>query len=437
MFRRLLLATAVLLLGAAGTWKVFVAEYFGRIDAESWATEHPSPAPPTAVPAPHRVTVLSTRRIVPSSGLDPRSLVQNANNNLDVVRHQGRVYLAFRSAPTHFASSEVVLNVVSTEDEQSFRYETSFRLGRDLREPRFLSLGDKLFLYVARLGSDPFDFEPEGVSVSEKQGDGSWSELTPVGPKGAIAWRVKPLGDEALMVLYRGGENLYSFTAAPMTVELWRSRDGRAWQPFSASGASVLSGGGSETDFVIHGRELLAVVRNEAGDASGTGSKLCRGNGTTLVDWKCKTDPRKYDSPLVFEHDGEVYVVGRRNLSGDGRYAVSGRSGPLGKIENELAYITTAKRCSLWHWDQEADQLSFVLDLPSRGDTCFPSLLDADDPTHVVIYDYSSDIDGPELPWSAGQRRPTYVYRHELEFTPRQAATELRAAAAAALPEPR
>jgi hypothetical protein len=34
----------------------------------------------------------------------------------------------------------------------------------------------------------------------------------------------------------------------------------------------------------------------------------------------------------------------------------------------------------------------------------------------VVIYDYSSDVEGPELPWSAGQRSPTYVYRHELAF---------------------
>jgi hypothetical protein len=34
----------------------------------------------------------------------------------------------------------------------------------------------------------------------------------------------------------------------------------------------------------------------------------------------------------------------------------------------------------------------------------------------VVIYDYSSDVHGPELPWSAGQRLATYIYRHELAF---------------------
>jgi hypothetical protein len=221
------------------------------------------------------------------------------------------------------------------------------------------------------------------------------------------------------MVLYRGGENLYTFNGAPMTVELWRSADGRNWRPFSKTGSVVLRGGGSETDFVVDdaSKTLFAVVRNEAGDASGAGSKLCRGNGATLADWVCKTDPRKYDSPLIFQHDGEIYVVGRRNLSGDGRYDVSSHKGPLGTIQNELAYITTAKRCSLWHWNKQEDRLTFVLDLPSRGDTCFPSQLDASDPNHVVLYDYSSNIDGPELPWSAGQRLATYVYRHELAFT--------------------
>ncbi|HVY31731.1 MAG TPA: hypothetical protein VHB79_34585 [Polyangiaceae bacterium] len=419
MLRRLAIAFGALLLGATGTWKVFVAEYFGRVDLESWAAEHPSPPAPRVEAGPHRVELVSTRRVVPSEGLDAKNQLQTANNNLDVVRHQGRVYLAWRSAPSHFASADVVMNVASSEDEKTWRYETSFKLGRDLREPRFLSLGDKLLLYVARLGDNPFDFEPQGLSVSERSPDGAWSKLEPTGPKGAIAWRVKPYQGEGLMVLYRGGENLYSFNGEPMTVELWRSADGRAWRPFSEHGAEVLSGGGSETDFVIDGasKTLFAVVRNEAGDASGAGSKLCRGNGETLGDWTCKTDVRKYDSPLIFEHDGEIYVVGRRNLSGDGRYAIATHSGSLGTIQNELAYITTAKRCSLWRWNQRDDHLAFVLDLPSRGDTCFPSQLDTSDPTHVVIYDYSSDINGPELPWSAGQRRETYVYRHELVFT--------------------
>lgn len=417
MLKRLAVASTALAIGLAGAWEVAVSEYFGRVDLQRWEAEHPAPPPPRVEIGPHRVALVSSRRVVPSEGLPSADSVQIANNNLDVLRHEGRVYLAWRSAPSHFASTEVVVHVASSEDEQTWRRETTFALQRDLREPRLLSLNGKLLLYVARLGESPFGFEPQGLSVGERREDGSWGALEPVGPKGAIAWRVKQHEGEALMVLYRGGENLYSFNGKPMTVELWKSKDGRNFRPYSAQGPVVLSGGGSETDFAVDSsKTLFAVVRNEAGDASGAGSKLCRGDGVTLGGWVCKTDRRKYDSPLVFTHDDDVYVVGRRHLSGDGRYDVSGRSGALGIIQNELSYITTAKRCSVWRWIKGEDRLAFVLDLPSKGDTCFPSQLDSTDPSRVVIYDYSSDVDGPDLPWSAGQRRATYVYRHELAF---------------------
>ncbi|HKY41029.1 MAG TPA: hypothetical protein VJN18_34075 [Polyangiaceae bacterium] len=418
MFRRLAVVATTVGLCATGTWKLLVAEYFGHVDIEAWAAEHPSPPAPRAEPGAHRVSIISTRRIVPSPGLDSRFVAQTANNNLDVIRHQGRVYLAWRSAPSHFAGSETAIHVASSADERQWSFEASFHTGHDLREPRLASLGDRLLLYVSRLGDNPFDFTPDGISVSERTSDGGWSQLERTGPKGAIAWRIKQHQGQALMVLYRGGENLYAFNGEPMTVELWRSSNGRDWRPFSEQGAVVLRGGGTETDFAIdRSGELFAVVRNEAGDVSGSGSKLCRGSGVTLGAWRCKTDHRKYDSPLVFEHDGEVYVVGRRNLSGDGRYDVSTDQGPVGIIQNELAYITTAKRCALWRWIKAEERLGFVLDLPSRGDTCFPSRLDSDDPSRVIIYDYSSDIEGPELPWSAGQRRETYVYRHELALS--------------------
>src|SRR5437899_9328242 len=111
MLRRLAAAGAALAIGLAGTWKVAVAEYFGRVDLKSWEADHPSPAAPKVELGPHRVSLVSTRRVVPSSGMDSRSEVKTANNNLEVVRHQGRGNLAWRSAPSHFASSEGVMTV--------------------------------------------------------------------------------------------------------------------------------------------------------------------------------------------------------------------------------------------------------------------------------------------------------------------------------------
>jgi hypothetical protein len=407
---------------ASGAWHWAVAEYFGRVNIDSWQREHPLPPPPRVELGPERVSVRSSERIVPSAGLPAEIELQPSNNNLDVVRYRdGRVYLAWRTAPSHFAGTKTVIFVVSSEDERHWRFEGRFATGADLREPRFLTVGDKLLLYVARLGSDPFDFEPQGLSVSELRASGGFGPLAPVFEPGYIAWRGKELAGRPTLIVYGGGENLYSSHAHPMTVELLTTDDGRHLRPAFGNQRVVEQGGGTETDAVLLGDgSLLAVTRNEAGDETGFGSKVCRAPAGDLGRWTCKNDPLKYDSPALFVHDGEAYLLGRRTLTADGRYDVTRRGPHLYRAAmNELKYITTAKRCSLFHYDARENRFGFVLDLPSRGDTCFPAVLDGPDPSHVVVYDYSSDIDGPELPWAAGQRKNTYVYRHVLEFAPR------------------
>ena len=93
--------------------------------------------------------------VVPGSGLPPQVTSQDSNNNLDVVRHDGRVFLAFRTGPSHFAHTDVQMYVVSSTDQKNWRFETNIALGTDVREPRFLSWQGKLHLYFAVLGSNP------------------------------------------------------------------------------------------------------------------------------------------------------------------------------------------------------------------------------------------------------------------------------------------
>ena len=80
-------------------WGDTLALYVGSARPGSQA---PYFAPPTEELGRHRVEVVTTRRIVPSEGIPAEVRVGHANNNLDVVRHQGRVYLAFRTAPDFF-----------------------------------------------------------------------------------------------------------------------------------------------------------------------------------------------------------------------------------------------------------------------------------------------------------------------------------------------
>jgi hypothetical protein len=81
--------------------------------------------------------------------------------------------------------------------------------------------------------------------------------------------------------------------------------------------------------------------------------------------------------------------------------------------EYQSVYWTQPKRCSLWEVDPETLEVSLLLDLPSRGDTCYTELYPLDE-TRYVVYNYSSDPSGADLSWTDGQQGPTNIYRQIL-----------------------
>jgi len=358
--------------------------------------------------------------VVPSDGLPAEVMDQNSNNNLDVVRHDGRIYFAFRTAPNHFAGTDTVLYVVSSDDEQSWRFETKIALATDLREPRFLSFDGKLFLYFAVLGANPVSFDPQGMKVTERLSDGTWTAPDWFYQPGFIPWRAKVVGGVPYLVTYVGGGNIYNGSGAPLEIHFLTTQDGRTFAPVVPGQPKILEGGGSEADFVFQDDgSLVAVVRNEAGDATGFGSKICRAEAGDLGNWHCVADPKKYDSPLVFRHGQDIYLIGRRNISPTGDYDLMMRN--LSMMDQnllyEVDYWNKPKRCSLWKVDPTALSVSFLVDLPSKGDTCFASTWQ---PTadRYVIYNYTSPLGGTDDPtWMQGQLQATEIYRLVLDFS--------------------
>ncbi len=390
----------------------------------------------TSASVPH---VGETRAIVPGPGLPSEyttlrdQLAAQSNNNLDVVRHGDRVFLATRLSKDHFASADTYLLVFSSRDERTWDFEARFFVGADLREPRFLSFAGALYLYWAKLGTSPLSFEPKGMLMSRRLGPAQWSMpqslYRPDEPY--IPWRAKERRGSAWLVVYRNGERIYDFSGMPLSIELLRSDDGQTFFPLRREQPAVQIGGGSETDFEFDERgDLYAVVRNEAGDASGFGSKICTASAADLASWRCASDPKKYDSPLVFRHRDGIYLIARRNLSETGYFALN-PSAPWSVGEsalNQLDYSARPKRCALWRLDRASLQVRHVIDVPGWGDTCFPSLLTPADetpgdagsgPRTLVLYNYSSPLDDPEngeRAWNEAQKRETRIYRSELHM---------------------
>ena len=358
-------------------------------------------------------------RIVPSEGLPDSLELNNANNNLDVAMHDGRVYLAFRTAKTHFADKDAVVYVLSSANETSWSLEFTYTAGTDLREPRLLSFDGMLFLFISVLGENPLDFEPQGLMVAQYMGPGDWTEPEKIlEDENFIAWRTKTIDGIPYMLAYTGGENIYDPESGAMQVHWLTTDDGYVWEPVVPGRPIVLEGGCSETDFeFLDNGDLIAVCRNEKGDEDGWGSKVCRAPADDLGAWECAPDKKKYDSPLIFKHGSDIYLIGRRNLNISGDYDLGWDHLPqtIRFLMYELDYWTHLKRTSLWKVDPENLAVSFLADFPSRGDTCFPGIIKLDD-TSYAVYNYSSPVTGPDLIWVKGQIGPTYIYRYELEF---------------------
>lgn len=359
--------------------------------------------------------------VVPGGGMPAQVVVDQANNNLDVAIYDGRTFLAFRTAPNHFASTETVMYVVSSVDQATWEFEGEFALGTDVREPQLVPWEGELYLYFAVLGTDPTDFEPVGTRYSKYLGPGQWSAVQSYPVDTFIAWRIKELDGTLYMTGYSGGENIYDpDDPEPIQLHFLQSQDATSWSGVASYGSVVQEGGGSESDFVwLSDGRGIAVIRNEAGDEDGFGSKICEISASDPGDWSCVSDARKYDSPNVFlRGDDEVWMLARRNLTEDGAYDL-GYSGDLEEqyLDYQLAYWQERKRCTLWRVDTESLAVSPVIDLPSAGDTCFPEILPADTNGHsFVVYNYSNDPEGEDYIWVDGQLKPTQIYRMLLNF---------------------
>ncbi|MFO0547306.1 MAG: hypothetical protein U0271_02900 [Polyangiaceae bacterium] len=355
---------------------------------------------------------------------------QPANNNLDVAVFGGRTYLAWRTAPTHFASAAAEILVVS-EGEDGFRFEGRFTLSTDLREPRLLAMGDRLVLYFAVLGTDPLAFEPQGTMATEYLGPDDWTAPKSVYLPGFIPWRARVVDGRAFLIGYEGGENIYQFNGDPLRVHLLTTEDGFTFEPANPDEPILLEGGVSETDFaLLDDGSIVLVGRNEAGDERfGFGSVICRSAPGGFGDLRCVSDPRKFDSPLVLSANGAVWLFARRNVTPTGDYDLGYGLLPLEEqaVAYESAYTLAPKRCALWRVDPDSLEVSWVQDLPSRGDTCFPAATVQSDT--VTVYNYTNSLhdlldcaDWPtscsDIPWGEGQLRPTEIYRMDLALPP-------------------
>jgi hypothetical protein len=347
------------------------------------------------------------RQLVPSQAMPAGLHCMDGNNNLDLAHFNGRFYFAFRTAPSHFASKKTEIHLLSTADRKTWRLEKSFQLGTDMREPRFCSTDSALYFFFFEGGKRPLKFEPQKLWACHLDKSGHWHERKDLNMDGFVPWRIRSHQGRMYMSAY-DGRNLYN-RKHKANLRLFVSENGYEWQPLSAH-PQTGEMGGEEGEFIFDDAgNLWATIRLE-----GAGSLLAFAPKEDLSNWQTFPSRAKYDSALLFKHQGQIYLISRRNLDGD---AEKGKLLPprLRRNYNLARYSLTRKCTALWLIDQANKEILHLIDFPSTGDTAFPAIVQLDANTFWLM-NYSSRIDGPQKNWIRGQLGKTYIYETELRM---------------------
>lgn len=375
-------------------------------------------------PGSYRPELSAPRWVVPSAGLPEAAKPMASNNNVEVIFFEGRLFMCWRTGPTHFASPLTKMLIVSSGDMgNTWRYEHEIAIKTDVREPRFIAMNGRLLLYYVELGRIPATFTPRGIWRIERLGEGFWSERQHFKTDGdpEVMWRLKKRNGRAWMTSYRGPH--YGKGKGTLDVMFRSSKDGLTFSPVGKDGI-VYHGGVSEVAFEFaENGDLWAITRNEDGDDSGFGSHVCHAKADALSNWDCgsKSDPHRYDSPWMFRHGKDLYLIARRNP--DGPFDLGETQLPF--AEQKAKYLSTyslsTKRTALYGIDQKTRAIKHIVDLPSAGDNAFPSVRRLDEHRFLVA-NYTSPVDKTDWTWLDGQiaKEGTQLYLLTIEFVPSQ-----------------
>jgi len=327
------------------------------------------------------------------SNQDCRTGVCRHNENTDLTRWHGDIYLVHRTAGSQVLGPNSSLRVYRSRDGgKTFRLQAIIPapLDRDIRDPSFYTVGKRLHIKaITRLpGFALRDMGAGSISVDTSSRDArSWSPLREIGPLGWGFWRVVEQGGVLYSAAYQDGD---------LRVVLYRSSDGRTWtagpQIYGVSADTPLE---AELIFTPSGKRMLALVRMDGTDYELFGN---RGRLRTKVCWarrpyrrfSCPAELKgvRLDGPVAFYWHGRLFVIARKHLKGkDVRkrtalYEITGNleGGPIGIVERGVlpsagdtsyagvARIRGPRFLATWYSSPPAEDPSWIIGFGGRTD---------------------------------------------------------------------
>lgn len=316
--------------------------------------------------------------------------------------------------------------LVSSDDRgETWRLEQILSLEKDLREPYFLEVNGTLFFYYFEAGTNPVAFEPSFMFRMQYGGEpGLWSEAEPWGQESEVGWQFGVDREGVAHVISFVGAQQSLYTLGNASLHINASRDGIAWESLLPDGNPFYYGGVSEIGWAFDNEGVMwGVGRNEDGDASGWGSRILRFDPKAMKspEWVNgnTSDPRIYESPRMFNHEGDLYLVARTDPNGPFMSEnILDLPDSIHHLYDLVAYSLRSHGTAVWKLNTSTAELEWIMDLPGCGDTAFPSVVQTSDHSYMIL-NYSSPLEKCQYwPWIVGQVSPegSVIYAVEVEF---------------------
>lgn len=369
----------------------------------------------------YALKVSAPRWVVPSAAIGSIVDVDASNANEDIIFFEDRLFFAWRTSPIHWANAQTRLVIASSADNgERWQLEHVINLETDLREPRFFALNGKLDLIFFEAGATPSSFEPKRMLKTRRMGPAHWGDNAQFGEDKEVPWAVKTRNGFGYLTSYIG-DHYFESEPGALTVIFRETKDGNIWS-FVEDKPYVYQGGVSEAAFEFDADgSLWVVTRNEDGDESGFGSHVCTAPANALGTWSCseKSDPERYDSPHLFRHGNDIYLVARRDVGGP--YDQGDPSLTLEEKRNKylLDYSLRKKRSAIYRLDKASKTVVHLQDIPGVGDTAFPAVIQVS-AHHFLLANYTSPLENEDWSWLKGQtsNEGTQIYFVDLTFEP-------------------
>lgn len=367
-------------------------------------------------PGPGPAGFVSNERVFYSDGLH--------SENTEMIRIDDRILLCFRGGEEgQTGSARAAINIyASTDLGRTFTRISQVAMpndpddptdDRDIRDPKFVQMGDKLFLYaISRVpGFSYRDLFQEAWTVRAESTDGgrTWTEpvktFTDRSFLGEWYWGFWRFTKRSYTEGGQPRETLYAtgYDDGDISVGLFRSEDGVSWERVGII-ISDYNDVPSEAELQFFGEnneKAVSLVRLDNQGILNDGQTAVCTSTAPFTSWRCD---RRFEQRF----DGPTWVVQREG--GEIRNFVFARKHLPCTFKRTAAYELRGDLT-----DPQADiEVCEIQELASSGDTAYTALAPLSGDRYLLSW-YSSPVD-QELAWLEGQFSPSDIWLADVDL---------------------